>query len=105
MRAVRLAAARNSSTRTPEPPEGKSSQRMLNNFSSFASNFILIVAAEGEVTSPSAATITMEIGAKLEALDDIRCEWASERKDPSRNERSVRSEKKKLDEIIISSNF
>ncbi len=50
--------------------------------SSFASNFILIVAAEGEVTSPSAATITMEIGAKLEALDDIRCQWGVGAKRP-----------------------
>ena len=55
----------------------KSSQRTLNNFSSFASISILIVAAGGEVTSPSAATITMEIDAKLEALDDSRCERAS----------------------------
>ena len=47
---------------------------MSSSVSSFASNLILIVAAEGEVTSPSAATITMEIEAKLEALDDIRCQ-------------------------------
>ena len=75
MRDVRLAVARNSSTRTPEPPEGKSRRRMSPSVSSFASKFILIVAAEGEVTSPPAATITMEIEANLETLDDIRCQW------------------------------
>ena len=43
----------------------------LNNFSIFAAIFILIVAAEEYVTYPSAATIIMEIEARLEALDDI----------------------------------
>ena len=32
----------------------------------------------------------MEIEANLETLDDIRCERASELKDPSRNDRSVK---------------
>ena len=55
----------------------KSRQRTLNNFSSFPPIFILIVAAEGEVTSPSSAPIRMKFKAKLEALDDIRCLQAS----------------------------
>ena len=49
-------------------------QRMTSSASSFAPISIVIVAAEGEVTSPSAATIRMKIEANLETLDDIRCQ-------------------------------
>ena len=47
---------------------------MSSSASSFAPISIVIVAAEGEVTSPSAATIRMKFEAKLETLGDIRCQ-------------------------------